>query len=107
MNVDDVDLNLLRLFDAIYTRQKISLAADALGISQPAASQGLTRLRTMLGDPLFVRAPGGVRPTPRAPRRAPSAWPFRYATRFTFWIRHWRMPTVLIRRIRNGCFVSR
>ncbi|MFA7625315.1 MAG: LysR family transcriptional regulator, partial [Pusillimonas sp.] len=72
MNVDDVDLNLLRLFDAIYTRQKISLAADALGISQPAASQGLARLRIMLGDPLFVRAPGGVRPTPRAERLAVS-----------------------------------
>ncbi len=72
MNIDKVDLNLLRLFDAIYTRQKISLAADALGISQPAASQGLTRLRTMLDDRLFVRAPGGVRPTPRAERLAAS-----------------------------------
>lgn len=72
MNIDDVDLNLLRLFDAIYTRQKISMAADALGISQPAASQGLARLRTMLADPLFVRAPGGVRPTPRAERLAVS-----------------------------------
>src|SRR5690606_17247455 len=70
MNIEKVDLNLLRLFDAIYTRQKISLAADALGISQPAASQGLTRLRGMLDDPLFVRAPGGVRPTPRAERLA-------------------------------------
>ena len=72
MNIEKIDLNLLRLFDAIYTRQKISLAADALGISQPAASQGLTRLRGMLGDQLFVRAPGGVRPTPRAERLAAS-----------------------------------
>src|SRR5690606_8968371 len=72
MNVDKIDLNLLRLFDAIYTRQKISSAADALGISQPAASQGLTRLRAVLDDHLFVRAPGGVRPTPRAERLAAS-----------------------------------
>lgn len=72
MNIDDIDLNLLRLFDAIYSRQKISLAADVLGISQPAASQGLGRLRAMLDDPLFVRAPGGVRPTPRAEQLAVS-----------------------------------
>lgn len=72
MNIDKIDLNLLRLFDAIHARQKISLAADALGISQPAASQGLTRLRAMLDDRLFVRAPGGVRPTPRAERLAAS-----------------------------------
>src|SRR5690606_40784066 len=72
MNIDDLDLNLLRLFDAIYTRKKVSLAADWLGISQPAASQGLARLRKLLGDRLFVRAPGGVKPTPRAERLAVS-----------------------------------
>src|SRR5690606_15539825 len=70
MNVNDLDLNLLRLFNAVYTRNKVSLAADSLGISQPAASQGLARLRTLTGDPLFVRAPGGVRPTQRAERLA-------------------------------------
>lgn len=70
MNVQDLDLNLLRLFDAVYTRKKVSLAADALGISQPAASQGLGRLRALLDDPLFVRGPGGMRPTPRAERLA-------------------------------------
>jgi len=70
MNVSDLDLNLLRLFNAIYTCNKVSLAADSLGISQPAASQGLARLRVLVGDPLFVRAPGGVRPTQRAERLA-------------------------------------
>lgn len=70
MNVSNLDLNLLRLFNAIYTRNKVSLAADSLGISQPAASQGLARLRVLVGDPLFVRAPGGVRPTQRAERLA-------------------------------------
>lgn len=72
MNINNLDLNLLRLFDAIYARKKVSLAADQLGISQPAASQGLARLRVLLEDQLFVRAPGGVRPTPRGERLAVS-----------------------------------
>src|SRR5690606_32084763 len=70
MNVSDLDLNLLRLFNAIYTRNKVSLAADSMGISQPAASQGLARLRVLVGDPLFVRAPGRVRPKQRDGRLA-------------------------------------
>lgn len=70
MNIKDVDLNLLRLFDAVYRMRGVSRAAEALHISQPAASQGLARLRTLLRDPLFVRAGGGVRPTPRADRLA-------------------------------------
>ena len=64
------DLNLLRLFEAIYRLRNVSRAAEALQMSQPAASQGLTRLRLALGDALFVRAPGGMRPTPRAHRLA-------------------------------------
>lgn len=72
MNINDLDLNLLRLFDAVYTQKKVSLAADSLGISQPAASQGLSRLRGMFNDSLFVRATGGVKPTPRAERLATS-----------------------------------
>jgi len=70
MNINDVDLNLLRLFDAVYRLRSISRAADAVRLSQPAASQALTRLRLVLGDALFVRASGGVRPTPRAERLA-------------------------------------
>ena len=72
MNINDLDLNLLRLFDAVYTYKKVSLAADSLGISHPAASQGLSRLRSMFNDSLFVRATGGVKPTPRAERLATS-----------------------------------
>ena len=72
MHLDRVDLNLLRLFDAVYHARSVSRAADRLGITQPAASQGLARLRALLGDPLFVRAPGGVRPTPKAERLAPA-----------------------------------
>lgn len=70
MNIKDIDLNLLRLFDAVYRMRGVSRAAEALHMSQPAASQGLARLRALLHDPLFVRAGGGVRPTPRADRLA-------------------------------------
>jgi DNA-binding transcriptional LysR family regulator len=70
MHIKDVDLNLLRLFDAVYRSRNVSRAAELLDLTQPAASQGLTRLRALLGDPLFVRAAGGVQPTPRAERLA-------------------------------------
>src|SRR5262252_4762042 len=70
MDIRQVDLNLLRLFDAIYRMGNVSRAAASLNLSQPAASQGLTRLRRRLRDALFVRAPGGVRPTPRGRRLA-------------------------------------
>ena len=66
MNVDGFDLNLLRVFDAVHGAGNVSRAAERLGLSQPATSHALTRLRQALGDPLFVRAPGGVRPTARA-----------------------------------------
>jgi DNA-binding transcriptional LysR family regulator len=65
-----IDLNLLRLFDAVYRARSVSRAAEQLELTQPAASQGLTRLRALIHDPLFVRAPGGVRPTPKAERLA-------------------------------------
>jgi DNA-binding transcriptional LysR family regulator len=70
MHINDLDLNLLRLFDAVYRTRNVSRAAQLLELSQPAASQGLTRLRLALKDALFVRTPGGVRPTPRADRLA-------------------------------------
>lgn len=70
--MQNVDLNLLRLFDTVYRTRNISRAAEQLGMSQPATSQALTRLRTALGDHLFERTPGGVRPTPRAERLAHS-----------------------------------
>lgn len=70
MHIRDVDLNLLRLFDAVHRAGSVSRAAEQLGLTQPAASQGLTRLRTLLQDPLFMRRAGGVRPTPKASRLA-------------------------------------
>ncbi|ABM36341.1 LysR family transcriptional regulator [Polaromonas naphthalenivorans] len=70
MHINDIDLNLLRVFDAVYRARSVSRAAELLGLTQPATSQGLTRLRLLVKDALFVRAPGGVAPTPRAERLA-------------------------------------
>lgn len=70
MHIKDIDLNLLRLFDAVYRTRNVSRAADMLELTQPAASQALTRLRLLIKDPLFVRAGGGVQPTPKADRLA-------------------------------------
>lgn len=70
MLLKDIDLNLLRLFDAVYRQRNVSRAAESLDLTQPAASHGLTRLRLLIKDPLFVRAPGGVQPTPKADRLA-------------------------------------
>ena len=66
MNIWNLDLNLLRVFDAIAREGSVSAAAASLGITQPAASNALARLRRELGDPLFVRTPRGMRPTPLA-----------------------------------------
>ena len=62
----DLDLNLLVVFDAVMQDRSLTRAARRLGLSQPATSHALARLRTVLHDPLFVRAPDGMRPTPRA-----------------------------------------
>jgi DNA-binding transcriptional LysR family regulator len=70
VHIKDIDLNLLRLFDAVYRARNVSRAAEMLDLTQPAASQGLTRLRSVLSDPLFMRAAGGVEPTPKAQRLA-------------------------------------
>ena len=66
MNIKNFDLNLLPVFDAVMATGNVSRAAERTGLSQPAVSHALTRLRLALKDPLFVRAPGGVRPTARA-----------------------------------------
>ena len=70
MHIKDLDLNLLRLFDAVYASRSVSRAAVLLDLTQPAASQGLTRLRALIHDPLFVRGAGGVQPTPKAHKLA-------------------------------------
>lgn len=66
-----LDLDLLRVFDHLHRERHLTRAARLLGLSQPAVSRALTRLRDALGDPLFVRAPRGIVPTPRADALAP------------------------------------
>ena len=70
MNVGDLDLNLLRAFDAVLRDGSVTAAGERLGLSQPAMSNALSRLRRLLDDPLFVRTPSGMRPTPFAQRLA-------------------------------------
>lgn len=62
----DIDLNLLRVFDALMELRSVTRAADRLGLTQSAISHALGRLRTTLGDPLFTRSPHGLQPTARA-----------------------------------------
>ena len=61
-----LDLNLLRIFDAIYTTRSVTIAASTLHLTQPAVSKQLNRLREIFEDPLFVRTIDGMAPTPRA-----------------------------------------
>jgi DNA-binding transcriptional LysR family regulator len=61
----DLDLNLLRVLVELYRARNVSRAAEALGLSQPATSLALQRLRRALNDPLFVRTAGGILPTAR------------------------------------------
>jgi len=66
MNVHDIDLNLLRVFDAVLHEKGVTPAAARLGLTQPAVSNALARLRKVFGDALFVRTPRGVDATPFA-----------------------------------------
>ncbi len=66
VNFKNLDLNLLVVFEAIYSAGNISHAANQLAMSQPAVSNALARLRDLLNDPLFVRAKRGVEPTSKA-----------------------------------------
>jgi DNA-binding transcriptional LysR family regulator len=66
MNIASVDLNLLVAFDAIVKERNVTSAAVRLGVSQPAMSNALARLRMIFNDPLFVRTSQGMQPTPYA-----------------------------------------
>lgn len=63
MQLNKVDLNLLRYLDALLREQNVTNAAYQLGITQPAMSNGLRRLRDLFHDPLLVRTSDGMRPT--------------------------------------------
>lgn len=70
MDIRKVDLNLLVLFDVMVEHRSVTLASDALGLSQPATSAALARLRAVFGDPLFVKTGAFMEPTPRAQQLA-------------------------------------
>ena len=66
MRLDKVDLNLFVVFDAIYRERSVTRVAVQLNLTQPAVSNALSRLRQTFDDPLFVRTPQGMAPTPVA-----------------------------------------
>ncbi|MDM0113486.1 LysR family transcriptional regulator [Variovorax sp. J22R133] len=66
MELRDIDLNLLLVFDRMLAEKRVSAVAEGLGLSQPAISNALARLRRLLGDELFLRTARGMEPTPFA-----------------------------------------
>src|SRR6202035_4903557 len=71
MDIRAVDLNLLKAFDALSRERAVTRAASRIGLSQPAMSHALSRLRGLFGDDLFVRTQSGMEPTARAREIAP------------------------------------
>lgn len=66
MNISDIDLNLIFFLDALLREKSVTRAAERVGITQPAMSNALKRLRRVLDDPLLVRTARGMEPTQRA-----------------------------------------
>lgn len=66
MDIRGVDLNLLVAFDAMAEQRSVTRAAESIGLSQPAMSAALGRLRLLFNDGLFVKTGAGMQPTPRA-----------------------------------------
>ena len=66
LNIQNFDLNLLAIFDALMIERNVSRAAEKVFLSQSAMSHALNRLRKLLDDPILVRTEKGMRPTPRA-----------------------------------------
>jgi DNA-binding transcriptional LysR family regulator len=64
--LSNLDLRLLQLFDAIYQLRNLSRAAETMGLTQPAVSLALGKMRGHFGNPLFVRTAAGMEPTPYA-----------------------------------------
>lgn len=71
-DIKNLDLNLLKAFDALMDERSVTRAASRLALTQPAVSGMLNRLRDAFADPLFVRASRGVVPTARAEALAPA-----------------------------------
>ena len=72
MDIRSVDLNLLVILDAMARLRSVNRTAEAVGLSQPATSAALARLRALFDDALFVRTGAQMEPTPRALELAPA-----------------------------------
>lgn len=70
MNLRDLDLNLLVVFQAVWQERNVSAAAERLDMTQSATSNALRRLRRHFDDPLFLRTNSGMAPTPLASQLA-------------------------------------
>jgi DNA-binding transcriptional LysR family regulator len=66
VNIASLDLNLLRVFNALMLERSVTRAGERIGLSQPAVSSALNRLRHLVGDQLFIREGNTMVPTPRA-----------------------------------------
>jgi DNA-binding transcriptional LysR family regulator len=66
IHIRTLDLNLLKVLEALFDEGSVGAAGRRLGLTQSAVSHALSRLRAQIGDPLFVRTPSGMKPTPRA-----------------------------------------
>ncbi|BAZ17795.1 transcriptional regulator LysR family protein [Calothrix sp. NIES-4071] len=66
VHYEQIDLNLLSIFEAVMTELNVSRAAERLNMTQPAVSHALRRLRRITNDELFIKVPSGVSPTPKA-----------------------------------------
>src|SRR4051812_36646354 len=71
MSIGRMDLNLLKVFDAVYEDRNLVLAGKRLNLTQSAVSHALGRLRDLVGDELFMRTGKGLAPTGRASAMAP------------------------------------
>src|SRR6201997_2473691 len=71
LDIRAADLTLLKAFDAFMSERAVPRAAGRIGLSQPAMSHALSRLRSLFSDDLFVRTPRGMEPTARAREIAP------------------------------------
>ncbi|MBR0567887.1 LysR family transcriptional regulator [Azoarcus sp. L1K30] len=71
MDARTTDLNLLLVFDAMFRHRQVTKAGESLGLSQPAMSAAINRLRSLMDDPLFVRSGSSMVPTPRAEALGP------------------------------------
>jgi hypothetical protein len=75
MDFHGIDLNLLAAFDALMNERNVTRAATQMGVSQPAMSAALSRLRKLFGDPLFLRSADGR-------HRVRGSWPDPFHRRF-------------------------